>query len=161
MVSWHAARAYAAWLSERQGVTWRLPLELEWEKAARGVDGRVNPWGNHGDPTWARMANSLPDSADRAGVRTYPVDVSPSGVCGLGGNVRDWCGDTYLRGGPEVVDGRPLLVHATRDEPGFRIVRGGCWASQARMCRATIRFASVPDSRMSVMGFRLVRELST
>ena len=58
MVDWHGAQAFAAWESARTGQPWRLPRELAWEKAARGVDGRFYPWGDGFDPSWASMRRS-------------------------------------------------------------------------------------------------------
>ncbi len=57
-VDWHGAMHFARWCSERSGRPWRLPHELEWEKAARGVDGRALPWGRHFEPTWAQVLGS-------------------------------------------------------------------------------------------------------
>ena len=57
-VDWHGAAAYLAWWAERTGRPWRLPGELEWEKAARGIDGRFYPWGDFLDPSWCRMRDS-------------------------------------------------------------------------------------------------------
>lgn len=159
MIPWHAALAYAAWWSARTGQRWRLPHDLEWAKAARGVDGRPYPWGDHADPSWARMVDSLPDRTERADVDATPLDLSPYGVRGMGGNVRDWCANLYQRMGPAVVAGRPVLEAARPEQPGYRVVRGGCWASAARMCRSASRFASMPEGRLSVLGFRLVRDL--
>lgn len=159
MICWRSAMAYARWASARTGLTLRLPHELEWSKAASGVDGRAWPWGDHADPTWARMSGSLPDRMGRAAVDEHPLDESPFGVRGLGGNVREWCANTYTRSGPSVLDGRPVLLTASDEDPGLRVVRGGCWASPARLCRIATRFASRPDERLSVLGFRLVWDL--
>ena len=54
LVDWHAACAYAEWMAQRTGQPWRLPVEMEWEKAGRGVDGRFFPWGDAHDPSWCR-----------------------------------------------------------------------------------------------------------
>ena len=160
MVSWYGATAYAQWLADAEGLPWRLPHDLEWEKAARGVDGRLFPWGDHPDPTWANMINSAPTPPLRAPVRSFPVDSSPYGVRGLAGNVRDWCANAYARGGPAVVHDRPVLEAAGVWQEGFRMVRGGCWASTERHLRAAVRFAARPGERHSVCGFRLARSLS-
>ncbi|MFT4623312.1 MAG: sulfatase activating formylglycine-generating enzyme [Myxococcota bacterium] len=155
MVDWRGARAYACWRAAADGLAWRLPRSTEWEKAARGVDGRYFPWGDHAEPSWACMAGSRADSVARSTVHAYPVDESPYGVRGLGGNVRDWCLDAYARQGAAVVAGREQVEVPSGE--GYRVVRGGCWASPARMCRSGGRFAARPDYRSSVVGFRLVR----
>ena len=64
MVNWHSAVAYAAWLGQRTGRPYRLPGELEYEKAARGVDARAFPWGDFFDPSWACMRLSQPSGCD-------------------------------------------------------------------------------------------------
>ncbi|MBX2799917.1 MAG: protein kinase [Myxococcales bacterium] len=93
-VSWHAARAYLAWLAQRTGRPWRLPGRLEWQKMARGVDGRPFPFGHHWDPAWCNTRSSHPDGFPQpTPVDSFPLDVSPYGVRGVGGNVRDWCAD--------------------------------------------------------------------
>ena len=71
-VSAVSAEVYAAWLSEKQGRTWRLPTEVEWEKAGRGTDGRVYPWGEHFDATFCKMRDSRDRPlAPRAGRRIH------------------------------------------------------------------------------------------
>ena len=58
MVDWYGAHAYTRWLREVEGKAWRLPFELEWEKAARGTDGRFYPWGDYLDSSWLSMRES-------------------------------------------------------------------------------------------------------
>ena len=176
-VTWEAASEYAAWLARRDGQAWRLPGELEWEKAARGVDGRDFPWGRHLDPTFCNMRDSQPAGAHIAPVDDFPADESPYGVRGMAGNVRDWCLERFLPDGPRVVDGRwipldprtgePLDATALLD-PGAlaptgpvtwpRVGRGGAWCVNPVTLRAAYRswFAPGFPSDDSV-GFRLVR----
>ena len=99
MVDWHGATAYAAWLGARTGQPWRLPWDFEWEKAARGADGRLSPWGDGYDPTYACTRDSHAGRPLPQVVDTYPLDVSPYGVRGLGGNVLDWCVDVWTKDG--------------------------------------------------------------
>ena len=90
MVDWQSACAYAEWRAKQDGLGWRLPYELEWEKAARGVDDRLYPWGNHFDPSWCIMRASHRDRPMPQSIYAQPLDESPYGVKGMGGNVRNW-----------------------------------------------------------------------
>lgn len=158
MVDWFGARAYAAWRAEVDGVPWRLPTEFEWEKAARGVDGRPYPWGSFCDPTWACTRSShAADAAPRA-VDAYPVDVSPYGVRGMAGNVRDWCLDVGDERGPALEGGRPAAPDLD-DETLPRNYRGGDWFGLPVHARAAYRAWNKPVTRHYVLGFRLVRSL--
>ncbi|MFT5685967.1 MAG: sulfatase activating formylglycine-generating enzyme [Myxococcota bacterium] len=157
MITWHSARAYATWRARQTGQPWRLPMDYEWAKAARGGDGRAYPWGDYADPTWARMVGSS-QQPNQASITECPIDVSPYGVRGMGGNVRDWCLNAFQRGGPVVRNGLPK--DAIAEGESLRSVRGGCWASTPLMCRSGIRFAGPPQTRFNVLGFRLVRSLS-
>ena len=157
LVDWFGARAYCAWRAERDGLPWRLPWEVEWEKAARGVDGRAFPWGNHHDPSWSCMRDSFPRHR-LVGVDTFPVDESPYGVRGLGGLVRDWCEDAYDRDGPDLSDGRARC--STSDDPAARRVeKGGAWYGFAKDARAANRFGAAPTARFHNAGFRICRSV--
>jgi eukaryotic-like serine/threonine-protein kinase len=149
------ALAYAAWRSEREGVTWRLPWELEWEKAARGVDGRLHPWGDAVDPTWARLRESRPGRHLPADIDVHPGDVSPYGVRGLAGNVMDRCADAFTQGGAPVQGGRPVWGPAG-DAP--RTARGGAWPFSTMMARACVRAPMLSSQRRETLGFRLARD---
>jgi serine/threonine-protein kinase len=162
-IDWFGARAWLAWWAQRTGRPWRLPGELEWEKAARGVDGRFYPWGDSLDPSWCCMTDSHPGERLPAVVDSFPVDTSVYGVRGLGGNVRDWCVDVSEElpaavGGRVVVDGsRPLPARA------HRTYRGGAWHGSAAGARSTSRHREVPNNRipfLGVRGFRPVPEAS-
>ena len=88
-----AARAYADWLARITGARWDLPTEIEWEKAARGTDGRIYPWGDAWDPL---RANTHARGARRTSpVGAYLDDVSPYGIYDLAGNVSEWTGTNY------------------------------------------------------------------
>lgn len=155
MVDWKGARAYLAWLADRTGRPWRLPAELEWEKAARGVDGRGYPWGDFLDPSWCRMTDSHRERRLPAVVDSHPVDISPYGVRGLGGNLQDWCLDLFDAPTP-TVDHRVTPPDTTSYETSRapRVIRGGSWSSNARGARCGFRLRSVPELRNPNVGFR-------
>ena len=161
LIDWFSARAYSDWLARRNGHGWRLPNELEREKAARGVDARLCPWGNHLEATFACTAESQQRVAYRAGVAEHPFDESPYGVRGLAGNTRDWCGHTWHREGPELRSGRLVIDEARPEDPGFRSVKGGAWNSPTGASRSAARFASPPDQWWSTTGVRVVRSWRT
>jgi serine/threonine protein kinase/formylglycine-generating enzyme required for sulfatase activity len=138
-VSYEDAEAFARWRSARDNARYRLPTEDEWEKAARGTDGRVFPWGDHFDPTFCRMRTSIPGDLLPRPVGSFPTDTSPYGVVDMAGGVREW------------VDGWI--------EPGLRSARGGAFNHYAFLCRAASRFGYGPKSTIVGLGFRLVKDL--
>jgi len=154
LVSWHDAVAFARWRGAREGRRWRLPHDQEWEKAARGTDGRAFPFGDFLDPTWACMVQSHAVAPWWRAVEADPIDLSPYGVRGMAGNVRDWCFNGYERQGPEA--GARVVVEAPDAGAPYRMVRGGSWIGQPEACRAATRLASPPDTRLTRRGFRLV-----
>lgn len=158
-VDWHAAQAFAAWTAARTGLPWRLPDELEWEKAARGADGRFFPWGDFPEPTWARMVGSTPDALCRAPVSSHPIDTSVYGVRDLAGNARTWCAGPWTLEGPPVADGRLVMVTCAPGDPELRSIRGGSWTTNAWLSRSANRFAGRPDERFAAVGIRLVRSI--
>jgi formylglycine-generating enzyme required for sulfatase activity len=159
LVDWYGAQGYVAWHAAETGLSWRLPDELEREKAARGVDGRYCPWGDHLEATFACTVDSRDEEPVRARVESYPFDESPYGVRGLAGNSRDWCSNVWRREGPRVRDGRLLLDVAARDDPSFRSVRGGAWSTLLSVIRSAARFGMRPGLRRGSTGLRLVRSL--
>ncbi len=161
MVNWHGARAFAAWEAARSGLSWRLPGELAWEKAARGVDGRFYPWGDGFDPSWACGRPSHPSRILPRPVGAFAVDESPYGVRDLAGSMCDWCEDPFVREGPPAGTAR----HAPGQDPvqsaaagtSYRVSRGGAWYSPVHDLRLANRNGIDPDFRLNAMGFRLVR----
>ena len=134
-----SAHAYAAWASGRLGCPLRLPTEEEWEKAARGTDGRTYPWGDEVDAAFACTRHSRPGRATGpAPVGSFPVDRSPWGCRDLAGNVREWT--------------------SSRTTSGEAVVRGGSWREGTGALRCTRRQGQDPGLRDLATGFRLVRE---
>ncbi|MCC6557389.1 MAG: SUMF1/EgtB/PvdO family nonheme iron enzyme [Polyangiaceae bacterium] len=158
LIDWYAAAAYARWLAARTGEPWRLPNELEREKAARGVDARACPWGNFLDPAFSCVIESYDLNPRRAPVDSHPIDESPYGVRGLAGNTRDWCSNAWTRRGP-ALDGERLRI---ADEPHgapaeLRVVRGGAWSSPIDLARSAVRFGALPGTRRLTVGLRVAR----
>ena len=158
MVDWFAARTYLDWLADRTGRPWRLPHELEWEKAARGVDGRIYPWGDRFDPSWAHTVPSHRGDRALADVpgyaARYPADTSCYGVRGLAGNTRDWCANLASDAVPE--DG--MRVHAPRPREvqasSTVTMRGGSWRGGSRFARAANRNQERATYVISDLGVR-------
>ncbi|MCB9677599.1 MAG: SUMF1/EgtB/PvdO family nonheme iron enzyme [Alphaproteobacteria bacterium] len=158
-LSWDHARSYVAWRAARDGLDWHLPTEAQWEKAARGVDGRWFPWGDRLEPGFAHVRGAaeapvLPRSCHR-----FPADVSPYGVRGMAGNTRDWCLDGYDATGPASVIGAraviPPLAGAT-----VRSVRGGSFRLPVQAARAAARSGLDATVGHGDVGFRMVRPLT-
>ena len=141
-VNWWDAQAYLAWRRRRDGIAWRLPREWEWEKAARGVDGRELPWGDAFHPSLCKMRLSRPGNAKPEVVGAFPSDQSVYGVRDVAGGTREWCDDAAYKG-----------------DPARRPVRGGSWASEPRTCRLASRMGLEPWYVVTSYGLRLVRDL--
>jgi eukaryotic-like serine/threonine-protein kinase len=158
-IDWYAANAYARWHADQTGLPWRLPDELEWEKAARGVDGRAYPWGEQPEPTWARMLGSTSEVPTRAPVGTHPIDESPYGARDLAGNVREWCAGVWTPNGPASPDGVLERREVPADDVSMRVIRGGSWAAVPTLARCAGRFAARPHETFAWVGVRLVRSV--
>ncbi len=91
-------------------------------------------------------------------VDSYPVDVSPFGLRGMGGNIRDWCADRFEKAGPKILHSRvPAPEFGDSTDDGFRAVRGGAWFVRSRLARCAYRTRAQPWFRLSYFGFRLAR----
>lgn len=150
-----SAERFVAWRREVSGAAWRLPHAQEWEKAARGVDGRPFPWGWHHDPSFSNMVQSHDGPPRRVGVTAFPLDESVYGARGLAGNVRDLCHDDFDRDGPP--PGSVLVVGPPGE--GRRECRGGGWSAAASFCRCASRYACDIGHgvRYTGVGFRTCR----
>jgi len=151
-INWHEATVYAAWLAQVTRQSWRLPTEVEWEKAARGTDGRLYPWGYQRDARRANTTDGGPGEATPIGAYAARGDASPYGVHDMAGNVWEWTSSRYrerpnYHGDPAEVDD---------DTDAYRVVRGGCCRDSLRAARAAARGSHLPYYADSWGGMRLV-----
>jgi serine/threonine-protein kinase len=160
-VSWHDAIAFCKWLSRKTRHSVRLPTEAEWEKAARGVDGRLYPWGNAWD---GKKLNSSNRVGDTTPVGKYsPAGDSPYGTTDMVGNVWQWTADWYRKDEYEehVKSGLPVKDPVGPSRGDFRVLRGGSWNYARGLARCSCRGCDSPSYRSYDLGFRVVVRLKS
>jgi formylglycine-generating enzyme required for sulfatase activity len=150
-VSWNDAVAFCDWLSREAKQPFRLPTEAEWEKAARGSDGRIYPWGD--DPPDKDRCN-FGQSRYRGDVTTIgrysPQGDSPYGCTDMAGNVHEWCQSLYKPYPYQADDGREDLKAF-----GWQVLRGGSWCAKAPLVRCASRYCLGRNHRFPDNGFRV------
>jgi formylglycine-generating enzyme required for sulfatase activity len=155
--SWYEVVAYCCWLTE----VWRaagrigpdqvvrLPSEAEWEKAARGADGRRYPWGDEADPARANYSDTGIGSTSAVGC--FPDGVSPYGCLDMAGNVREWTSSLYKDYPYDAADGRE-----DPEAEALRVLRGGAFGSDRDFVRCADRDGGGPNLRLNYVGVRVV-----
>lgn len=137
MVSHGDAVAYADWLSAETGRIWRLPSEIEWEKAVRGTAGAIFPWGDEYDPTRLNSHDAGPFTTMPVG--SFPAGIGPFGLLDGAGQVFEWT--------------------STPQGQGRFLVKGGSWDDRGcGVCRPAARHGRPKNIRHILIGFRLVVE---
>jgi serine/threonine protein kinase/formylglycine-generating enzyme required for sulfatase activity len=139
-VSCEDAEAYCAWRGQVTQQRHRLPTEVEWEKAARGADGRLFPWGDAFEATFCHMGISRSGAPARGPGGQFPADRSPYGVEDLAGGVTEWTSSWLDEGARQ------------------RVIKGGNWASSPTECRAASRFTQAVSAVLPTLGFRVARD---
>lgn len=156
-VSWDDANAFCGWLNAAQNIyKVALPTEAQWEKAARGTEGRIYPWGNTPKPN-KYLCNFEYNEGGATEVGKYsPHGDSPYGCADMVGNVWEWCADYY---GANIYATRKnaLVRNPTGQNTGdFRVLRGGAWNYHPFLARCAARGEDLPADHYDYAGFRIL-----
>ena len=146
-ISWYEADAYCRWAGKR------LPTEAEWEKAARGTEGFLYPWGNK--MNFENLSYRVANGRRTVPVGSFPTGASPYGIVDMAGNVWEWCSDWY--------DKAYYTKSPSRNPKGpksgmHRVLRGGGWGATRLQLRSTYRYYDLPTYRGFNAGCRCVKD---
>jgi formylglycine-generating enzyme required for sulfatase activity len=144
-VDWNQATAYCEWAGRS------LPSEAQWEKAARGTDGRIYPLGDTAPD--ANLANYSRNKGDTTAVGSYPSGASPYGIMDMAGNVWEWVADWY---GETYYSSSPATNPQGPSSGTYRGLRGGSWGNNRSNVRSADRNWNVPGIQNDFIGFRCV-----
>lgn len=155
-VTWNDAQAYAKWLTEQTGITYRLPFETEWEWAAGAGSGTIYAWGNS---LLQDMANCKGCGAIGEKQQTSPVKSfrpNKSGLFDMTGNVWEWVQDCWAENYADAPDNQSPRKYSGKC--GNYTIRGGAWNSKEKQITVTSRLGIWVDTKSNYIGFRLVRD---
>ncbi len=136
LVSLDDAKTYCAWKGEKMGRNYRLPTEAEWEKAARGTDGRIFPWGNEWNSNYLNSGKRFGSTTP---VNRFPAGRSPYGLYDMVGNLFEWTATPW-------------------DDKNF-VLKGCSWDDLPGTCRAAMRHGRPPQTKHILIGFRCASDL--
>ncbi|MGC9400761.1 MAG: formylglycine-generating enzyme family protein [Anaerolineae bacterium] len=159
-VTWEDANAYCQWLSEVTGKPYRLPSEAEWEKGARGPDGRIYPWGNEWEVGVCNISSDPEHPPGTTPIDAFPQSASPYGLLDMVGNIWEWTRSLWgldLRkptyGYPyDPDDGRENQLAGSRVR---RVLRGVSFYNGPAMARCAQRYRYSPRNHFDSVGFRV------